>query len=94
MRCSPISAIAVPGRMNTWREKNRLRVAPEMSGPPRTRDRSQLPAKGTRSTIAAPMPRPQYASASQRMTWPVKARASVVMQRKTPTTQVSSLGYL
>ena len=40
------------------------------------------------------MPSPQYASWSQRRTWPVKAMPSVHRNRNTPTTHVISRGYL
>ncbi len=40
------------------------------------------------------MPSPQYASWSQRSTWPVKAMPSVHRKSRQPTTQVISRGYL
>src|SRR5258708_25013106 len=59
-----------PGTTNTCTAKKRESVAPAMIGPPNMSFTIAGPTIGTRLAIDAPIPRPQYASWSNRSTCP------------------------
>ena len=85
---------AIPGITKTCSAKKRESVAPAMIGPPSMRLHGHGPTTGTRLTMDAPMPNPQYASWSNRITWPEKPMPSVTRRRKTPIIHVNSRGNL
>ncbi len=80
------------GRMATWSQKKRERVAPDTSGPPSKKFLMGCPIKGMVPAISAPTRVADRESSFQGRRYPLKPKKRKIKRRKNPVIHVNSLG--